>query len=57
LIAWRGRLLSVGSGAKIVLGIVLVTMGALILTGLDKPVMTALLGLSPEWLSEITTRF
>ncbi len=57
LIAWRGRLLSVGSGAKIAVGIVLVATGALILTGLDKPLMTALLDLTPEWLSNLTTRF
>lgn len=57
LIAWRGRLLSVGSGAKIALGIVLVATGLLILTGLDKPLQTFLLDLAPEWLSDLTTRF
>ncbi len=57
LIAWRGRLLSVGSGAKIALGIMLIAIGALILTGLDKPLMTALLDLTPEWLGNLTTRF
>lgn len=57
LIAWRGRLLSVGSGAKVALGIVLIATGALILTGLDKPMMTALLDLTPEWVGNLTTRF
>lgn len=57
LIAWRGPLLSVGSGAKIALGIVFVALGALILTGLDKTMMTALLDLSPDWLTTFTTRY
>ncbi len=57
LIAWRGRLLSVGSGAKIALGILLIATGALILTGLDKPLMTMLLDLTPGWLSNLTTSF
>ena len=57
LIAWRGRLLSIGSGAKIALGIVLIATGALILTGFDKPLQTFLLDLAPEWLNNLTTRF
>ncbi len=31
--------------------------GPLILAGYDKPLETALLRLTPEWLTEITTRF
>jgi cytochrome c biogenesis protein CcdA len=57
LIAWRVRLLSVGSGANIALGIALVATGALMLTGYDKVLEAALLRLSPEWLSEFATRF
>lgn len=57
LIAWRGRLLAAGSVAKIALGIMLVAIGALILTGLDKPLQTVLVDAMPEWLSNLTTRF
>ncbi len=57
LTRWRGRLLDAGKGGKMVLGSVLVVMGALILSGLDKRVETSLVDLSPSWLTELTTRF
>lgn len=55
--AWRGRLLAVGRGAKTALGITLFATGMLVLTGYDKAIETALLGLSPGWLNDIATRF
>lgn len=57
LTRWRGRLLATGTTGKMVLGFVLAGTGALILTGYDKPVEAALLRLTPEWLTEIATRF
>jgi hypothetical protein len=54
---WRGSLLATGARGKIILGLVLLATGALILTGFDKPVETALLRITPEWLAEIATRF
>lgn len=57
LIRWRGRLLDAGSGGKTVLGILLVAVGLLILTGLDKRIETALVEASPAWLTSLTTRF
>lgn len=57
LMRWRGSLLATGARGKIILGLVLLATGALILTGFDKPVETALLRITPEWLAEIATRF
>jgi len=40
-----------------VLGVVTVAVGAMILTGIDHRVETDLVGLSPAWLSDVTTRY
>jgi cytochrome c-type biogenesis protein len=57
LMRWRGRLLDAGKGGKLVLGGLLVVVGVMILSGLDKRVEAALVEASPAWLTEITTRF
>jgi cytochrome c-type biogenesis protein len=53
----RGRMMAAGSGFKIALGLILVLLGGLILTGFDKAVETAVLDASPTWLTALTTRF
>jgi cytochrome c-type biogenesis protein len=57
LMRWRGRLLDAGKGGKLLLGGLLVVVGVMILSGLDKRVEAALVEASPAWLTEITTRF
>lgn len=57
MLRWRGRLLGAGSGGKTLLGILLVAIALLILTGLDKSLEAALVEASPAWLTELTTRF
>jgi cytochrome c biogenesis protein CcdA len=57
LARWRSRLLAAGSGGKTVMGIILVAIGAMILTSLDKTFETTLVAASPQWLTDITTRF
>jgi cytochrome c biogenesis protein CcdA len=57
LTRWRSRLLSAGSGGKMLMGAVLVAVGSLILTGLDKRLEALLVEASPAWLTELTTRF
>ena len=54
---WRDRLISGGKGAKIALGVLLVAIGLVILTGADKQIETALVEWSPAWLTALTTRF
>jgi cytochrome c-type biogenesis protein len=57
MVRWRHRLLTVGRTGKMVLGAVLILTGISILSGLDKTLETALVGASPRWLTDITTRF
>lgn len=57
LLALRNRLMSAGKGAKSVLGGLLIALGLLIATGLDKRLETQLVEWSPEWLTVLTTRF
>lgn len=53
----RGKLMQAGKSGKALMGLVMVAIAALILTGADKPFETWLLNASPIWLSNLTTRF
>ena len=57
LARWRNRLMSAGQAAKAGLGIALIVIGAIVLTGYDKSVEAALVAASPAWLTDLTTRF
>ena len=54
---WRGFLLVIGQQGKVVLGAFAGLAGLLIITGFDKPIETTLVNASPEWLTQLTTRF
>ena len=54
---WRKRALSVSHAIKTALGVLLILIGALILAGFDKRVETVLVDASPQWLTDLTTRF
>jgi sulfite exporter TauE/SafE len=53
----RKQALSVTHAMKAVLGVLLVLIGALVLAGFDKRVETVLVDASPQWLTDLTTRF
>jgi cytochrome c biogenesis protein CcdA len=57
LARWRSRLLSVGSMGKAAMGVAMLVVGALILSGLDKQLEAILVEASPAWWTELTTRF
>jgi cytochrome c-type biogenesis protein len=57
MIAIRGRLLSASHYGKQVFGIILVGIGVLISTGTDKLLEAWILDRSPQWLTDLTTRF
>jgi cytochrome c biogenesis protein CcdA len=57
LIRWRARMMGVGKGLKLALGVILVATGALILSGYDRALETTLVDASPDWLTALTTRF
>jgi cytochrome c-type biogenesis protein len=53
----RGRLLNAGKVGKQVLGLVMLALGILIVTGLDKSLEAWVLDRMPDWLTAVTTRF
>ena len=53
----RGKLLATGERGKWLLGGALVLMGVFILTGWDKGFEAWVLDRSPQWLTDLTTRF
>ncbi|MDE1917494.1 MAG: cytochrome c biogenesis protein CcdA [Sphingomonadales bacterium] len=53
--AWRGRLLSAGTGGKKALGALIIMVGLLIVTGADHMIEDAVLSASPDWLTNLTT--
>lgn len=57
LLRWRGRMMSAGKGGKLVLGGGALAVAALILTGTDRALEAALVAASPDWLTDLTTRF
>jgi cytochrome c biogenesis protein CcdA len=57
VLRWRARLSSGSARAKAAFAIVLVAIGVLVLSGLDKQVETLLVDTSPQWLTDLTTRF
>lgn len=57
LVKWRNRMLEAGSTGKMILGAVLLLAGVLVLSGWDKQLEAALVAASPQWLTDLTTRF
>ena len=57
LMRWRDHLIAGSKSAKMGLGLLLVSLGGLIVSGLDKEVETLLVEISPQWLTDLTTRF
>lgn len=57
LLAWRTKLMSAGNAGKFLLGTLLLIVGVAILTGFDKAIEAALVAASPDWLTELTTKF
>ena len=53
----HARLFAGGARAKAAFAIVLLVVGVLVLTGVDKRMETLLVDHSPQWLTDLTTRF
>ena len=51
----RGKMLTIGNAGKKILGGIMLALGVLIITGLDKHLETALLNISPDWLVRLST--
>ncbi len=57
MMRWRGRLMEAGKGGKMLLGVLLVAVGLLVATGVDKRLETFLVDISPDWLTNVTTQY
>jgi len=57
LLRWRERLYAASKTGKIAMGVILIAVGLLVISGLDKAIETLLVDLSPTWLTELTTRY
>ncbi len=57
LLRWRGGMSATGKTMKQALGLFLIVMGLLIVAGLDRSLEAGLVEASPQWLTDITTRF
>jgi cytochrome c biogenesis protein CcdA len=54
---WREALMRVGGNGRRVFGVLLIAVGLLITTGLDHQFEALVLAVSPDWLTDLTTRF
>ena len=57
LMRWRGRMMQVGKGGKLMLGAASLVIAVLILSGLDRTLETFLVDAFPTWLTALTTRY
>jgi cytochrome c-type biogenesis protein len=57
LMRWRGTLMATGKGLKQAMGVALVAIGLLVVSSADKRIETFLVAASPDWLTQLTTRF
>lgn len=57
MVRMRGRMLSAGKLGKSVLGVILVLLGIAILSGFDKIFEAWVVGIYPDWLNDLTTRY
>lgn len=53
----RNKLFSAGKIGKQILGVIMLFIGVMILTGFDKQLESVLVQASPDWLNDLTTRF
>ncbi|TXN28189.1 cytochrome c biogenesis protein CcdA [Methylobacterium sp. WL19] len=56
LMRWRNRMIGLGKGLKVTLGLILIVTGMTIVAGYDKVLETGLVNASPAWLTDLTTR-
>jgi cytochrome c biogenesis protein CcdA len=57
LLRWRERVRTAGKTGRIAMGVILVAVGFVVVSGLDKALESVLVDLSPAWLTELTTRY
>jgi hypothetical protein len=53
----KSKLVTVGRVGKYLLGALLILLGLLIISGVDKKIETLILSVMPDWLVLLTTKF
>jgi len=53
----RGKLMQAGQTGKMLMGGILLAVAVMVLSGADKPLEAWLVDHSPEWITQLTTRF
>lgn len=56
-VRWRMRLMTGGARAKAAFAVLLIAVGVLVISGFDKQVETFAVDQSPQWLTNLTTRY
>ncbi len=54
---WRGKMMHVSHQGKKVLGMVAIVFGVVMVSGIEKDLETALVDASPQWLTDLTTKY
>ena len=57
MLRWRASLMQASHVLKIVLGLCLIAVAFAVLSGADRSIEAALVDASPQWLTDLTTRF
>jgi cytochrome c biogenesis protein CcdA len=55
IMRWRGRIMTAGNGGRKALGVLVITVGLLLITGGDHLLEGWLVSASPDWLIDLTT--
>lgn len=55
LARWRGRLMAAGTRGRRVLGVLIALVGVLIISGADHHLEAALIGVLPDWVTNLST--
>jgi len=52
---WRSTLMNAGTRGRGVLGVLMLLVGVLIITGTDHMLEAAIIGILPDWVTNLTT--
>ncbi len=54
---WRGKMMRAGKVGKTLLGVMAIAIGLAAASGYDRDIETALVNASPDWLTDLTTKY
>ncbi len=56
-VVWRGKMMHASHHGKKVLGIIAIVFGVIMISGLEKDIEAMLVDASPQWLTDLTTKY